>query len=237
MKAMIFAAGLGSRLRPLTDAIPKALVEVNGIPMLQRVIQRLVSYGFSEIVINVHYLADQIIDFLAQNDFGATITISDERKLLLDTGGGLWNAAHFFDDGQPFLLHNVDVLSDIDLNAMYQGHIQNNALATLLVQDRVSSRELLFDTNLTLKGWRNNKTGEQILTSTTSALLPKGFCGIHVIDPVVFNYVPADKVFSIIPIYLEFAQKQMIKAWQPSQFNWIDIGTHQHLEQAHHLFG
>ncbi|MGB1243748.1 MAG: sugar phosphate nucleotidyltransferase, partial [Chitinophagales bacterium] len=162
MKAMIFAAGLGTRLRPLTNDKPKALVEVNGKPLLEIVILQLKRYGFRDIVVNVHYFAKQIIRFLeAKNNFGIHIQISDESDLLLETGGGLQKAKHFLcSDDEPFLVHNVDILSDINLKALYQSHLEGSPLATLVVRNRKTSRYLLFDETNRLCGWKNVKTGE-----------------------------------------------------------------------------
>ena len=157
---MIFAAGLGSRLKPLTDNMPKALVPVAGKPMLEHVILKLKEAGFDQIVINIHHLGQQIIDFLqANNNFGVKIYISDERDYLLDTGGGIKKAALFLQGDEPFLVHNVDILSNVDLKQLYQQHVNNNALATLLVSQRQTSRYLLFNQENKLCGWRNHATG------------------------------------------------------------------------------
>ena len=166
MNAMIFAAGLGTRLRPLTDTRPKALVEIHGTPMLERLIQRLRGFGVRNILVNVHAFADQIIEFVKHRpDDGVTVQISDERDLLLDTGGGLKKAAWFFRDGEPFFIHNVDVVSDLDLQAFYAAHCAHpNALATLAVHSRPSSRRLLFDDDGHLCGRENLATGERRLT-------------------------------------------------------------------------
>ena len=155
MKAMIFAAGLGSRLRPLTDERPKALVELNGKPLITGVIEKLAAAGVTEIVVNLHHFADELRQYLAKNDFGLPIHFSDEKKLLLDTGGGLKKAAEFFKDGGPFFAYNVDILTDIDLTKLYHQHLENKALATLAVRKRKTSRYLLFDKDFKLQGWEN----------------------------------------------------------------------------------
>lgn len=162
MKAMIFAAGLGSRLKPLTDTMPKALVPVAGRPMLEHVILKLKASGFTEIVINIHHFGEQIIDFLkANNDFGLTLHISDERDLLLDTGGGIRKARRFFENSdEPFLVHNVDILSDMNLKELYDFHLRNGSVATLLASRRKTSRYLLFDAEQRLCGWINKDTGQ-----------------------------------------------------------------------------
>ena len=161
MKAMIFAAGLGTRLKPLTDNTPKALLPIRGKPMLEHVILQLKNAGFDQIAINIHHLGDQIIDFLAaNNNFGIQIYISDERDYLLDTGGGIKHAAPFLQGDEPFLIHNVDIISNIDLRALYNHHLETNPLATLLVSKRKTSRYLLFNKENKLCGWRNRETGE-----------------------------------------------------------------------------
>ncbi len=164
MKALIFAAGLGTRLRPLTNDRPKSLVEVNGVTLLEIAIRRLIGAGCREIIVNVHHFAEQIIDFIEKNgQFGIQIAVSDEREQLLDTGGGLKKAAWFFDDGQPFLVCNADVLTDMDLAHFYQKHLESHAIATLAVRRRTTSRYFLFDEKMHLCGWQNAKTGEEKL--------------------------------------------------------------------------
>ncbi|MDZ7764542.1 MAG: sugar phosphate nucleotidyltransferase [Melioribacteraceae bacterium] len=157
MKAMIFAAGLGTRLKPITNDKPKALVEINGISLLEITIKKLIRFGFTELIINVHHFADQIISFIKQSSFEADIRISDEREVLLNTGGGLKYAQWFFDDGKPFLLHNVDIITDLDLKSFYDSNLIDEAIATLAVRDRKSSRKLLFDENELLCGWKDIK--------------------------------------------------------------------------------
>lgn len=161
MKAMIFAAGTGSRLKPLTDHTPKALIPIGGKPMLEHVILKLKSSGFDQIVINLHHLGNQIVDFLeANNNFGVRIEISDESDYLLDTGGGIKKATSLLCGNEPFLIHNVDILSNVDLKKLYDTHVQTNPLATLLVSQRNTSRYLLFNKENRLCGWRNHETGE-----------------------------------------------------------------------------
>ncbi|MFK7907222.1 MAG: NDP-sugar synthase [Chitinophagales bacterium] len=239
MKAMIFAAGLGTRLRPLTNHKPKALVEVNGTPLLEIVIQRLKQHGFTNIVVNVHYFAKQIIRFLeAKNHFDIQISISDETGLLLETGGGLLKAKPFFEgkDNEPFLVHNVDILSDIDLATLYQSHLQNNPLATLVVRNRKTSRYLLFDEKNQMCGWKNVKTGEvRMMRDSALSLEPKAlaFSGIHVISPSIFQYMPEqESAFSIIETYLQAAKTQKIMAYPSDDSNWLDVGKPESLAQA-----
>lgn len=234
MKAMIFAAGFGTRLYPLTAACPKALLAVNGMPLLELIIRRLRLYGFRELIINVHHFADQIIQFLkANNSFGLDIRISYENDYLLDTGGGLKHAAWFFADGAPFLVHNVDILSDLDLYAMYASHLQTQALATLAVTTRPSTRCLLFNQDLTLCGWQNRKTQEQkIVRSAEVDLVPLAFSGVHVIDPALFALMPPNDVFSIIDVYLQVAATHHIIAFQHDDTHWIDVGKKENLARA-----
>lgn len=235
MKAMILAAGLGTRLRPLTNTTPKALVEVNGLTLLEMVIQQLKFYGFHEIIINVFHFAEQIIEFLQEKkNFGIDIRISYERGELLDTGGGIKNASWFFDDGAPFLVHNVDIISDLDLRQMYETHLHSQALATLAVSNRQSSRYLLFNRENTLCGWKNTSTGEIKIARATpeTELTPLAFSCIHVIQPVIFDLLPEQKVFSIIDAYLHLAAHHKIAAFKHDHSLWVDLGRKEHLAKA-----
>lgn len=234
MKAMIFAAGLGTRLRPLTDTRPKALVAINGIPLLEIVITRLRVYGFHEIIINVHHMAEHILYFLEKkNNFGLDISISDEREMLLDTGGGLKKAAWFFDRHAPFLVHNVDILSNINLHDLYNAHIQTHALATLAVTRRNSTRCLLFNQENNLCGWENRQTHEIKITKITeSGLIPFAFSGIHVISPAIFALMPKQEVFSIIDVYLHAAATEKITAFHHDHTFWLDLGKKENLPHA-----
>lgn len=239
---MIFAAGLGTRLRPLTNDRPKALVEVNGKPLLEIVILQLKRYGFRDIIVNVHYFAKQIIRFLeAKNNFGINIQISDESDLLLETGGGLQKAKPFLcSNNEPFLVHNVDILSDINLAALYQNHLESKPLATLVVRNRKTSRYLLFDEANRLCGWQNTKTGEvRMMREMLPSLQAKAlaFSGIHVISPQIFEYMPADEsVFSIIETYLQAAKKKTLLAYPSDDSNWLDVGKPESLAQAAKLY-
>ena len=234
MKAMILAAGLGTRLRPLTNSKPKALIEINKIPLLEIVIKRLKLYGFNEIIINVHHFADQIIDFLKEkNNFSIDIRVSDETDLLLSTGGGLKKASWFFNDNKPFLVHNVDILSDINLKQFYGAHINSEALATLAVRNRQSSRYFLFDNDNNLCGWKNTKTNEvKIAKQSKSDLIPLAFSGIHIINPSIFELMPEQHVFSMIDVYLNLASNYSIKEFNHDNSMWIDIGTKESLIEA-----
>lgn len=236
MKAMIFAAGLGTRLRPLTNDRPKALVEVGGMPLLEIAIRRLKFYGCTEMVINIHHFAEKIIAFLKEkNDFGLTIHLSDERDLLLETGGGLKKAAHFFEDNQPFFVCNADILTDLDLRKMYDAHCQSNAIATMAVRNRETSRYLIFNQKEELVGWRNVKTKEVKWSKKTPEDLTRNlaFSGIHIISPAFFDYFPKEEnAFSIIPIYLKAAEKEQILAYPHDDTIWLDVGKLPALEKA-----
>lgn len=237
MKAMIFAAGLGTRLKPLTDLIPKALVPIAGKPLLEHVILKLKTAGFDEIIVNVHHFPDQIIDFLkANNNFGIRIEVSDERDRLLDTGGGIRKAKHFFDDGQPFLVHNVDILSDVDLQELFQQHLATDSLATLVVSKRDTFRYLLFDDDdQRLRGWINEKTGETkpISFDDISGFNKLAFAGIQVLSPRVFELMEAlDAKFPIMDFYLSNAQTQVIKGFIPTDFHMLDVGKLNVLDEA-----
>lgn len=234
MKAMILAAGMGTRLQPLTLTKPKALVEVNGVPMLEIVIRRVIKYGFNDIIINVHHFADQIIDFLRKNyNFGVSMTISDETDLLLDTGGGLLRARDFFNDGKPFLVHNVDVLTNINLTELYNYHAQHKSLATLAVKNRSTSRSLLVNRNQELCGWKNNETGKTIIAKGTEAeLTSTAFSGVHVINPEIFPFISETGVFSITNTYLRLAEHHSILTWNHNNDLWFDLGRISNLREA-----
>ncbi|ADQ81177.1 Nucleotidyl transferase [Paludibacter propionicigenes WB4] len=233
---MIFAAGLGTRLKPLTDSIPKALVPIVGQPLLEHVILKLKTAGFDEIIVNVHHFPDQIIDFLkANNNFGIRIEVSDERDQLLDTGGGIRKAKHFFDDGQPFLVHNVDILSDVDLQELFQQHLAADSLATLVVSKRDTFRYLLFNNDQRLCGWINEKTGETkpISFDDISGFNKLAFAGIQVLSPRVFELMETlDAKFPIMDFYLSNAQTQVIKGFIPTDFHMLDVGKLNVLDEA-----
>lgn len=227
MKAMIFAAGLGTRLKPITNDRPKALAEIQGTTLLEIIIRRLKNNGFDEIILNVHHFANKVLEFLeSKNNFGINLQVSDETGELLDTGGGLKKASWFFDDGKPFLVHNVDTLTDVDLMDFYQYHAQNSALATLLVRHRPGSRFFLFNEDHRLCGWENVLTNEKILTSNqTSRLEQIAFSCLHVIDPKIFSMIEEEGCFSIIDVYLRLARNQQILGYVDNTSYWLDVGT------------
>ncbi len=237
MKAMILAAGLGMRLRPLTDHRPKALVEIAGRTLLEITLARLRFFGISDVIINVHHFADMVMEYLkTNNNFGMRITISRE-EVLLDTGGGLKKAAYFFGDDsssreEPFILHNVDVISTIDLQRMVQLHTENQALATLAVQDRETSRYLLFDNASELCGRRSEREKTELVRSAEQ-VQPLAFCGIHVISPRLFALMSEEGAFSIITSYLRLAaQGEKILDFRADEYYWRDLGKLDNVAQA-----
>lgn len=239
MKAMIFAAGIGKRLRPLTEEMPKALVPVNGKPILEHIILKLKAAGFHHVVINIHHFGQQIIDFLVANDnFGIKIQISDERDYLLDTGGGLKKAAGILDSNEPFLVHNVDIISNIDLKALYDYHINKNgnSLATLLVSERETSRYLLFNKQNKLCGWHNHETGEvktYYPDFDPMQYIEYAFGGVHVISPKIFEWMEEwTGKFPIINFYLSICAKTNIMANPAEELTLFDVGKHESLIEA-----
>ena len=224
-KAMILAAGLGSRLKPFTDRKPKALLEWEGKPLLEHVVLKLKSAGFTSIIINVHHFAGMIMDFVkAREGFGIHIEFSHEKDELLDTGGGIAKASWFFGK-EPFLVYNVDINSNIDLRAMYQDHLSSGAIATMAVKERVTSRSLLMDGEGFLKGWRDNRSGETILCGDShEGLVPIAFSAIHIMDPKVFEYFPKEKRFPLMPFYLELAKNQPVRLFRHDRDSWTDMG-------------
>ena len=237
MKAMILAAGLGTRLRPLTDNRPKALVEVGGRTLLEITLSRLREFGVREVIINVHHFADMVIDYLkANNNFGMRIEVSRE-EVLLDTGGGLKKAAHFFLESrtsdESFILHNVDVISTIDFARMLQLHAERRALATLAVQDRETSRYLLFDEQLQLCGRRAGRDQAPEMVRPAQSIQALAFSGIHVISPRLFKMMTEEGTFSIITSYLRLAaQGESILAFRADEYYWRDLGRAENVAQV-----
>lgn len=230
---MIFAAGLGTRLQPITKNKPKALVKVNGISLLEIVISKIIQVGITEIIINVHHFAQQVIDFVNENDkFGIDICFSDETAQLLDTGGGLKKASWFLNGDEAFLVYNVDILSNIDLKAFIIQHKKNQALATLAVRNRKTSRYLLFDEDFILGGWENVKTGERKIARDKPGLNPFAFSGIHIIEPAIFNLINEIGRFSIIDVYLKLAKEHRILGYDHSHTQWLDLGRIENLKEA-----
>jgi MurNAc alpha-1-phosphate uridylyltransferase len=261
-RGMILAAGLGTRFKPWTDRHPKALAMVNGKSLLQRNIEYLQGYGIREVIVNVHHFAEQIEEAIrAGGGWGSDITISDERQEVLETGGGLKKAAWWLNAVSPnasrpeagspnsspahppFLLINVDILTDLDLSAFIHDHIEHRPLATLAVTERKTSRYFLFDEQQELCGWRNIKTGEERLARPSVAtphpsapLIQKAFSGIHIIEPSIFPLMQREGKFSMVDIYLDLAATQKIRGFDHSHSKLIDVGKPESVGQAEQLF-
>jgi NDP-sugar pyrophosphorylase family protein len=235
MKAMVLAAGLGTRLRPLTHDRPKALVEVGGRTLLEITLARLREFGIHDVIINVHHYADIAIEYLkAAGNFGMHIEFSRE-EILLDTGGGLKKAAWFLDSDvdEPFILHNVDVISAIDLQRMVEVHKENQGLATLAVQERKSSRHLLFDEQAQLCGRRLVKEEKTEMVRQPQQMTELAFSGIHVISPRIFPLLTEEGAFSIVPAYLRLAARgEKIMAFRADEYYWRDLGRPENIRQA-----
>ncbi len=237
MKAMILAAGLGTRLRPLTNDRPKALVEIAGRTLLEITIERLRQFGVSEIIVNVHHFAEKMIEYLkAKNNFGIRIEVSHE-DVLLDTGGGLKKAAWFFlEEGgsaAPFLVHNVDVISGIDLSKLVAHHTQNDALATLAVQQRETSRYLLFDQQMQLCGRQYVKEQKTEMVRNAARTAPLAFTGIHVISPRLLAMMSEEGAFSIIDAYLRLSREgEKILGYRADGDSWRDLGKPESVQRA-----
>ena len=236
MNAFIFAAGLGTRLKPLTDTMPKALVPVAGKPLLAHVVEKLKKAGCKKIVINIHHFGDMIIDYVkSQNNFGIDIVFSDERQMLLETGGAIKHAVELLGN-EPFLIHNVDILSNVDIKALWEEHLNSGSAATLLVSKRSSSRALLFNSEGNLTAWTNKNTGE-IKTPYENVEIARleefAFSGIHVFSPQLFKYFGEyPEKFSIIDFYLNTCKDEEIKAYTQEGLQLLDVGKLDSLEKA-----
>lgn len=239
MEAMILAAGLGTRLRPLTDEIPKALVPVGDRPMLEHVARRLIDAGATRLVVNVHHHADQIRRFLEERaGFGVEVFVSEEPERRLETGGGLKHAERFFEKRAPFWMHNADVLTDIDLRALYDAHVASGALATLACRAAETDRHLVFDAHGDLCGYGRAGGTEHFVREPAGAPERLDFCGVQVISPEIFTHMTETGVFSIIDTYLRLSQAgQRITPHRVDGATWIDIGDPERLETARRLFG
>ena len=235
MKAMIFAAGLGKRLGSITENLPKALVVVNGKTVLQMAVEKCSFYGFDDIIINVHHFADMVEDEVKRlNKMGFSISVSDEREMLLENGGGLYKARGFFDK-KPFLLYNVDIVSDLDLNILFRLHLEKKGLATLAVRHRPGKRFLLVDNEGQLRGWRNISTGQQILAGVKDDGLSEiAFSSMHIVEPEIFDYMH-EGIYSMIDLYLKLAPDHQIYTLKHDEGYWIDVGTPESLELVRNL--
>lgn len=232
MKAMILAAGLGTRLKPLTDTRPKALVKIKGKTLLEITIDNLISFGFNEFIINTYHFSEMMIGFIKSLKKEASFYISDESERLLDTGGGIKKARHLLEEDKPFLVHNVDVLSPINFSEMMSWHNSNKALATLAVSRRESSRYLWFDENSSLSGWENRSTGEKIDVPNKNKKKQFAFSGVHIISPDIFELMPKEDKFSIVNLYLKQALDNNITCYEHSSDGFIDVGNPDKLKEA-----
>ena len=238
-KAMIFAAGIGSRLKPWTDHHPKALAEVHGKSLLQRNIEYLQQYNIKEVVVNVHHFADQIIDAVSKNKgWGSSVTISYEIDEVLETGGGLLKAASLLEDDNPLVLMNADILTDLNLEAMIGYHQEKKPLATLATSNRETSRYFLFDEGNNLCGWKNAKTGEVKPTNLLNVQqkIARAFSGIHIIEQRIFSIIRQKGKFSMVDVYLDLMKEHTIKAFDNSEYRFIDVGKPESIEKAEVMF-
>ena len=233
---MIFAAGLGKRLGKITETIPKAMVDINGKTTLHIAVEKCNAHGFNDIIVNVHHFADMVEDEVKRlNELGYRISVSDERKGLLETGGGLFKARGFFDNN-PFLIYNVDIISDLDLSALYRYHLKKRGLATLAVRHRQGNRFYLIDKSGIIRGWRNNATGDQILTTSSSEGLSEiAFSSMHIVEPEIFNYM-SEGVYTMTTLYLKLATEHNIYTLLDDSGYWGDIGTPESLNYVRKLF-
>lgn len=236
-RAMIFAAGLGTRLKPWTDHHPKALAVVNGKPLLQRNIEYLQQYGITDIIVNTHHFADQVVSFLEAHDhFGIHIEVSHEEGAPLETGGGLQKASWFLQEANPFLVMNADILTDMDIDAMLAFHKEHDPLVTLAITGRQSSRAFLFDDSSRLCGWQNTNTGEEKKPVQAARYIPGAFSGIHLVNPHVFSLLSETGKFSLVDVYLRLAPTQLIMGYDHSGSRLIDVGKPESVTKAEELF-
>ncbi|MCK5781534.1 MAG: NTP transferase domain-containing protein [Flavobacteriales bacterium] len=233
-QAIIFAAGLGTRLRPITNDLPKVLVEVSGTPMLEWIITKLIDNDFKKIIINTHYFADQIESFIKNKKIDAEIIISYEKDVL-ETGGGLVFAKDHFDEGD-ILIYNGDILTDINISDLWDEHINNDAIATFASFERNSNRQFLWDKDNYLCGWRNIESGEYKWSRETDAFSGMPFAAIHVVNTKILNLLPKTGKFSLTPHYIEIAKSNNIKRWISNNNYWFDIGSVEKLNEANRFF-
>ncbi|MEO6819832.1 MAG: nucleotidyltransferase family protein [Ginsengibacter sp.] len=238
MKAMILAAGLGTRLKPFTNDHPKALAIVNGKTILQRNIEYLSSFGIKEVIINVHHFPGQIIDIVKKNHgFGSDITISDESDGVLETGGGIKKVAWFFEkNNNPFVVMNVDILTDLNLHAMMDQHIRMKPLATLAVSERTTSRFFLFDETGQLCGWKNKSTGDEKISRQSGILIEKAFSGLQILSPQVFSLINREGKFSMVDVYLDLAKNHTIQEFDHTGSKLMDVGKPENILASEKLF-
>ena len=237
MKAMIFAAGLGTRFKPWTDSHPKGLALVNGKSLLQRNVEYLQQYGIKNVIVNVHHFADQIIDTIKRtNGWGSNIVISDERDQVLETGGGLLKAKDLFTQGERFVTCNVDILTDLDLSKLTSFHKEHNATISFAVTTRKTSRYFLFDENNRLCGWRNTKTNEEKIVIQKTNLVEKAYSCVVVFEPRIFDLVPFTGKFSLVDVYLKLAPNHLILGYDHTGDKFVDVGKPENIVVAESLF-
>lgn len=234
---MIFAAGLGTRLKEETKNKPKALVEIAGKPLLQHIIEKLINEGINEIVINVHHFSGMIVSFIKSHNFGIPVKISDETDKLLDTGGGLKKASSLLAGKEPVVIYNVDILSNININTVIREHILSRALVTLVVRKRKSQRCLKFDDEKNLVAWINKRSGETKISNHKNLqdAVEMAFSGIHIVSPEIFNFMPDKEKFSIIDFYIDLAKNHPVKGFYDNSELWMDVGTPHKLEEVKRL--
>ena len=234
MKAMILAAGKGTRMGKITEKIPKVLIDINGKSILRHAVEKCTASGFSDIIVNVHHFADQVEEEIGRlNRIGFNVTISDEREMLLETGGGLYKARHFFGK-EPFLVYNADIITDFDPSVLFAHHLENKGLATLLVRHRQGVRYFLINGEGLLKGWCNKSTGERIVAVEDEELTEIAFSSIHVIDPAIFKYM-TDGVYTMTALYLQLAAEHKIHTFLYDDGYWVNVGTPEILEETRSL--
>lgn len=236
INAMIFAAGLGTRLKPFTENHPKALAEINGVPLLMMALRKIERLGIKKVVVNVHHFAEQVISFIekyASNNL--QILISDESQQLMNTGGGLLKAAPLFDDSADILIYNVDVITNAPIENLIKTHQQQQNLATLMVQKRDASRFLLFNSDNQLIGWRNPKTEEELWANKPAISNKMGFNGIQIIQGKLLKLLDNDRSFPIIPEYIKLSKEYSVRGWSNWKGEWMDVGTPEKIDQASKL--
>ncbi|NCC70813.1 nucleotidyltransferase family protein [bacterium] len=238
MKALILAAGLGTRLKPFTDKMPKALVTFDNKPIIDFLIEKLFKSGINEIAVNLHHYSNTLKKYLIENNiFNVNFYFSDESNLLLDTGGAIKKASDFLNNNEPFFVHNVDVFSNIDLNEMYDFHLKSGNLVTIAVRNRYTSRYFLFDSENVLCGWRNTKTNEEIITrNNLSEYYQLAFSGIQIINSEVFEMMPTENKFSLVDLYVKLSSNNKIGAYIHNNDYWFDLGTIEKIKEAENYF-
>lgn len=237
IKAMIFAAGLGTRFKPWTDKHPKSLAIINGKTLLQRNVEYLQQYGITNVLVNVHHFASQVVEATeVNNGWGSTVSISDESDVVLETGGGLLKAAPFLNGPEPFVTLNADVLTDLNLLNLLSFHKENKALVSFGITNRKSSRYFLFDENNRLCGWRNTKTGEEKISVPKNGLVEKAYSTIAVFSPEIFSLIPFTGKFSLVDVYLALAADHLIVGYDHSGGKWVDVGKPESVPVAEAMF-